>query len=157
VFGWGSSAAGLRVSASVAPVLPALTDGEEDLDGLMAAIRSTGVRRASTQLLFLRTPTKEKYLRWLGKEFPQYLEAYERAYEGHVYLAGPYQRTVQERVRRLRAKHGLVDAFGPRKNLSRKSDQAVQLDLWSQVPSPAQASRAAEIEQGQNRLAPSVR
>jgi len=123
-------AAGLRVSVSLAPVLPALTDSETELDALLAAVAATGVRRVSAQVLFLRSPTKEKYLRWLAAEFPRYLEAYQAAYEGRVYLAGPYRRRIQERVDRLRKKYGLVEAWSAGNASQERAVPAEQLPLW---------------------------
>jgi DNA repair photolyase len=119
---------GIRVALSVMPVLPALTDVEADLDELLARARAAGVRRLGWNTLFLRSPTREKYLRWLAAEFPRYLEAYQRAYSGRVYLGGRYRRWIDERLARLAARHGF----------SRRDDEpawiapprAQQLDLW---------------------------
>jgi hypothetical protein len=60
-----------------------------------------------SSLLFLRSPTREKYLEFVAREFPRYLESYERAYAGSSHLAGPYRKRIEEVVRRLREKHGL--------------------------------------------------
>jgi hypothetical protein len=78
-------------------------------------------------ILFLRSPTREKYLRWLAGAFPQHLEAYERAYAGRVYLHGRYREWLRGRIRRLREKHGLQDGF-PVEPVPRAP--AVQLALW---------------------------
>jgi DNA repair photolyase len=104
--------AGLDVSLSLAPVLPALTDREEEMDELFARVASAGVRRVFCNILFLRSPTKEKYLAWVGREFPQYAEAYARAYANRVYLGGSYRDRIQKIVQRLREKHGM-DAPAP--------------------------------------------
>src|SRR5206468_2948813 len=79
---------------------------EDDLERLLAMAAAAGVRRLSWNVLFLRSPTREKYLRWLGGEFPRLLEAYEQAYGGRVYLGGSYRRRVARLVERLRWKHG---------------------------------------------------
>lgn len=100
--------AGVEVWLNLAPVLPGLTDRERDLDLLLGRVAETGVRRMMHNVLFLRSPTKEKYLRWLARAFPRYLEAYQRAYAGRVYLAGRYREHVRALVARLRDKHGLV-------------------------------------------------
>jgi DNA repair photolyase len=118
--------AGLDVWLGLAPVLPALTDGEPDLDDLLRAVAATGVRRAFTNVLFLRSPTREKYLRWLGAEFPRYLEAYRRAYEGRVYLRGPYRTRIDETLRRLRRKH----AFEEPRSTRQYDGPALQLALF---------------------------
>jgi hypothetical protein len=59
-----------------------------------------------SNVLYLRSPTKEKFLRWLATDFPAYLEAYQRAYAQRVYFGGRYRDTIDARVRALRRKHG---------------------------------------------------
>jgi DNA repair photolyase len=101
--------AGLQVSLGLAPVLPALTDAEPDLDDLLGQVARAGVRHVFANVLFLRSPTREKYLRWLEAEFPRYLEAYARAYAGRVYLRGRYRERIDEVLLRLRRKHGFLE------------------------------------------------
>jgi len=72
-------------------------------------VAAAGVRRLFSQVLFLRSPTREKYLRWLEAEFPRYLEAYRNAYKDRVYLAGRYRERVRGMIARLKARHGFVD------------------------------------------------
>jgi DNA repair photolyase len=122
--------AGLPVGLSVAPILPALTDGEATLDSLLARAAAAGVRRLSHTLLFLRSPTKEKYLRWIEAEFPRHLEAYRRAYAGRVYLSRAYRDKVRTRVRRLRDKHGFCDQFDEGGSAARLPQGGEQLRLW---------------------------
>jgi DNA repair photolyase len=121
------SAAGLEVALNAMPILPGLTDAEEGLDALFARAAEAGVRRAAGRLLFLRSPTREKYFRWLAAEFPRYLEAYQQAYAGSVYLKGGYPRRVRAMVDRLLEKHGLV----PRRDLDDDAPQPLQLALWA--------------------------
>jgi len=116
--------AGLDVAHALAPVLPAITDGEAALDLLLGRVAATGVRRMFCNILFLRSPTKEKYLRWLAAGFPQYLEAYQRAYGGRVYLGGRYRERILEMISRLRGKHGLTARSEARMG------PAQQLRLW---------------------------
>jgi DNA repair photolyase len=99
--------AGIDVWLNLAPVLPGLTDRESDLDLLLGRVAEAGVRHMMHNVLFLRSPTKEKYLRWLESAFPRYLPAYESAYRGRVYLTGRYRQHVRALVGRLRRKHGL--------------------------------------------------
>jgi hypothetical protein len=60
------------------------------------------------QVLFLRSPTREKFLRWLAGEFPRLVEAYERSYAGRAYLNGPYKDRVLALVDSLKRKHGFA-------------------------------------------------
>ncbi len=104
--------AGIETWLGLAPVLPALTDAEEDLDRLLGEVRGAGVRRLFSNVLFLRSPTREKYLRWLETDFPRYLEAYRKAYQGRVYLGGAYRQRIRERLFRLQEKHGFETSDG---------------------------------------------
>lgn len=100
--------AGLRAGLSLSPILPGLTDREDHLDELFGKVKEAGVRRMWCSLLFLRSPTREKFFAFLAREFPHYLESYRRAYTGRTHLTGEYRPRIEAMVRRLREKHGLV-------------------------------------------------
>jgi DNA repair photolyase len=102
--------AGLDAWLGLAPVLPGITDDEPSLDELLGRVAGAGVRHMFTNVLFLRSPTKEKFLRWLDVEFPAYVEAYTRAYAERVYLRGRYRDRIEARVRDLKEKHGFVES-----------------------------------------------
>jgi DNA repair photolyase len=125
------AAAGLVVGLSVSPVLPALTDDEAGLEALVAEGARAGVRRLASQLLFLRSPTKEKYLRWLAGEFPRYLEAYRQAYNGRVYLGGGYRERIRSFMARLRERYGLGVELGASAAVPHPSPRPRQLPLWA--------------------------
>ena len=99
--------AGLRVGLSLSPILPGITDQEASLDALIGRAAAAGVTRMWGSLLFLRSPTREKYLEFIAREFPRYLEAYEQAYARSSYLGGRYRERIEQLVRRLREKHGV--------------------------------------------------
>ena len=120
--------AGIETWLGLAPVLPAITDGERDLDELFRRVAAAGVRRLFSQVLFLRSPTREKYLRWLEAEFPRYLEAYKNAYRDRVYLGGRYRDRIRATIARLKAKHAFVDRDDDEEDGARKP--AEQLPLW---------------------------
>jgi DNA repair photolyase len=127
--------AGIEASLSVAPILPALTDAEADLDALLARAAAAGVRHMFFNILFLRSPTREKYLRWLAEEFPRYHEAYARAYDGRVYLRGTYAARIRATMARLRTKHGFV-ARESADNERARLASAEQLGLWDGTACP---------------------
>jgi DNA repair photolyase len=104
--------AGLETWLGLAPVLPGLTDDERSLDLLLERVAAAGVRRLFTNVLFLRSPTREKFLRWLAAEFPSHVEAYARAYGDRVYLRGRYREAIDARLSALTRKHGFLEADG---------------------------------------------
>ncbi len=123
--------AGLPVGLSVAPILPALTDGEADLQVLLERAAGAGVRRMSYTVLFLRSPTREKYLRWIATEFPRYLAAYESAYSDHVYLSGRYRERIRRTMERLRDIYGFDSDFDQGGSARHLPVPPKQLSLWT--------------------------
>ena len=99
--------AGLDVGLAILPILPGLTDDEATLDALLSRAGAAGARRFNAGLLFLRSPTRERFLAFLDREFPRHAEAYRRAYSVRAYLTGPYRDRVLARVDRLAEKYGL--------------------------------------------------
>jgi hypothetical protein len=85
-------------------------------------------------LLFLRSPTREKYFDFLAREFPRYLEAYRRAYAGTSYLSGP--------VPRADRSDGAAPARGARRHARRRGRVGAyartpeQLGLFSEAKDP---------------------
>jgi DNA repair photolyase len=122
-------AEGLDAGLALAPILPGLTDSEADLEALVKAAAAAGVRRVSWRLLFLRSPTREKYLAWLESEFPRYRPAYERAYSGRSHLSGAYPERIGAVMERLRTRYGLDgETFG---RCGREATRPRQLGLWA--------------------------
>lgn len=108
-------AAGLDVSVSLTPILPGLTDSAGGLEALLSKVEKAGVRSLFRGILFLRSPTKEKYLSWVEKEAPHLLPAYRSAYGAGSGLVGPYRRKILALVDRIAARHGLEPhKMGPR-------------------------------------------
>jgi DNA repair photolyase len=123
--------AGLPVGLSVAPILPALTDGEAALRALLERAAGAGVRRLSYTVLFLRSPTREKYLRWIAAEFPRYLAAYESAYAHRAYLRGPYRERLRRTMEGLRDAYGFSSDFDQGGSAARLPVPGKQLSLWT--------------------------
>jgi DNA repair photolyase len=105
--------AGLDTCLALAPVLPGITDDEPSLDLLLGRVAAAGVDRMFSNVLFLRSPTKEKFLRWLEAEYPRLLPAYRSAYEARVYLRGTYRERLDALLARLRRAHGFAERARP--------------------------------------------
>lgn len=124
--------AGLRVGLSLSPILPGLTDHAEGLDALVRRVAQAGVKRLWASILFLRSPTKEKYFDFLAREFPRHLEAYRRAYARTSHLRGAYRERIEALVRRLRERHGLEPEDAAEVGAYARTPE--QLDLFTQSP-----------------------
>lgn len=99
--------AGLVTSLAMNPILPGITDDEPGLDALLRRTAEAGVKRFTSGLLFLRSPTRERFLAFVERDFPRYAEAYRRAYSSRAYLSGRYPDRIAALVDRVAARHGV--------------------------------------------------
>ena len=100
------AAAGVETRLFIMPVLPLLTDGEENLKALLAAGRAAGAAMAESNVLFLRSGTRETFFAFLRAEFPRLVPEYERLYARGAYAPASYVAEIEARVRRLGAAAG---------------------------------------------------
>ena len=100
-------AAGLPCQVLIAPVLPMLTDADEDLARVVEAVAEAGATSASVMALHLRPGAREWFLRWLGEHHPHLVGAYRELYRGGSYVLRSYAADLAERTRPLLRRHGL--------------------------------------------------
>jgi len=121
-------AAGLAVGVFAMPILPGLTDGEEDLEALIAQARDAGAEWFAANVLFLMPSAAKQFIPFIERRFPRLAQQYRRWYGQYGYAPEGYRREISARVRRLRTKYGIVS--GPRPTLSLAwSSAAGQLSL----------------------------
>jgi DNA repair photolyase len=99
--------AGLGCHVMVAPVLPGLTDGMEQLDSLLGEVAAAGAGGATVLALHLRPGAREWYRAWLAREHPDLVPRYDRVYAGGSYADRRYRAWLARRVGPLLRRHGL--------------------------------------------------
>jgi DNA repair photolyase len=87
--------AGIPCGVLVAPILPGLSDGREQLDEVVRACVDAGAPSISPVLLHLRPGVKEHYLAWLADAHPDLLEQHQRLYRGSYAPARERERVTQ--------------------------------------------------------------
>jgi hypothetical protein len=92
----------------VAPVLPRLTDSEEQLDALLASIADAGATGVTVLPLHLRPGAREWFARWLVRERPDLADTYRRLYARGSYVDARYRRRLAARIAPLLVRHGLA-------------------------------------------------
>ncbi|MPZ65029.1 MAG: radical SAM protein [Pseudonocardiaceae bacterium] len=102
--------AGIGCGVLMAPILPYLTDSDEQLDATVRAIAETGATSVSPIVLHLRPGAREWYLGWLKREYPSLLPRYRELYARGAYAPQFYQRDVTARVAQLARYHGVGSA-----------------------------------------------
>jgi len=98
---------GVAARLFIMPILPFLTDGEENLRALLQGAQDAGAIGAESNVLFLRPGTREIFLEFLAIDFPRLVPEYEQLYHGSAYAPADYVREIEARVRRLADEVGL--------------------------------------------------
>jgi DNA repair photolyase len=97
--------AGIRCGVLMAPILPFLSDSDEQLDATVEAIAAAGAAYVSPIVLHLRPGARQWWQAWLRREHPDLLPRYAELYGERAYAPKAYQRDVSDRVRALAARH----------------------------------------------------
>jgi DNA repair photolyase len=101
--------AGIKVGVGMAPILPGISDGPDQLREVVKAAREAGATGVWTNLLFLRPGTREHFLEHLAQDWPEQLEHYDRLYAGRAYLPSAESKPVREKVAALSREYGVRD------------------------------------------------
>ncbi len=101
------TSAGIRAGVLLAPVLPYLTDSDEQLEATVAAVATTGATHVTPIVLHLRPGAREWWYAWLRRERPELVPDYEALYAGRSYAPKNYQQTISEKVRALADRYGI--------------------------------------------------
>lgn len=134
-------AAGLQVGVFAMPVLPGLTDSEEDLDALACATREAGAQWFAANVLFLMPSSLRQFLPFVEKQFPKIARRYRDWYGRNGYSPEKYRGEIAGRVSRLRAKYGLGSRPYAAEQLAWQSPQ-LPLDLEKASAAPAVLPKA---------------
>lgn len=98
--------AGIDAGVLLAPIVPGLTSQPEKLERTVKAIADSGARSVGAMVMHLEGGTRDHFMRFLTREFPELADRY-----GHLYAAKyapkAYLDRVQETVGMLKARYGL--------------------------------------------------
>jgi DNA repair photolyase len=111
---------GITTRLFMMPLLPYLTDDEENMRALLAAARAAQARQAECNVLFLHEGVREFFFEFLAERFPALLPRYRRLYARSPFVPPEYAREVEGRFARL------ADLVGPpgRRRADRPREQA---------------------------------
>ncbi len=98
---------GIRCGAIASPVLPELNDSEANLDAIAAAAQAAGAQWFGGGVLFLKSPTREVFFRFLAERHPSLSRFYERAYAASARPSRDYQQRIEERFANIRQRYRL--------------------------------------------------
>ncbi len=104
------AAAGIVVGVFANPVMPCLTDSETSLDAVARAARQAGASFMGGGTLFLKPCSRQVFLPFLERQFPEAVPHYRELFRDNAFLRGPYLEEIRRRVRMVRARYGLGDS-----------------------------------------------
>ena len=118
--------AGIAAGVFAMPILPGITDREEDLDALARAARDAGAQWFAASVLFLMPSAQKQFMPFLGAKFPKLAQRYREWFSREAYAPETYRKEISARVASLRKKYGLgVRPLDP----GRPTEQMQQLSL----------------------------
>jgi DNA repair photolyase len=124
--------AGIAAGVFAMPVLPGITDREEDLDALALAARDAGAQWFAASVLFLMPSSQKQFFPFLDAKYPRLAKRYREWFSREAYAPEKYRQEISERVRALRKKYGLG---GRPMDSERPAEPVRQLSLGLEVAS----------------------
>jgi len=97
--------AGIDAAVLCMPVLPGISDSEESLDAAARAASDAGATAFRHRALKVDVEIQQYYSDFLATEFPVAAPRYVALYQGGVHPSKDYERELDERVRRIRARY----------------------------------------------------
>ncbi len=102
--------AGIETGVFPNPIMPCITDSEENLDSLAAAVKRAGTAFLYGGPLILRSCTRRVFFPFLERHFPDAVPRYRALFAAGPVLRGAWANLIQGRLARIRARHGLNDS-----------------------------------------------
>ena len=101
--------AGIEAGVGMAPILPGLSDKPELMADVVKAARDAGATSIWTNVLYLRPGTREHFMTYLARDWPELVPRYERLYRGRAYLGKAEVEPVRREVAELRHRFAVAE------------------------------------------------
>jgi DNA repair photolyase len=98
---------GIAAGVFAMPIVPWLTDREEDLDSLAAGARDAGAEWLGARVLYLMPDAFRTFIGFIDAKFPRLAKRYREWYGRKVDAPESYRKDMAARVEKIRAKYGL--------------------------------------------------
>jgi DNA repair photolyase len=96
--------AGVNAGVLMAPVVPGFTTQPAKLEATIRAVAEHGAAFMGANVLYLKGGTKDHFLGFLAKEYPEMLDAYRRLYPA-AYAPAPYVTAVRQVINSLQERY----------------------------------------------------
>ena len=113
--------AGVNAGVLMAPIVPGFTTQPAKLEATVKAIADHGAAFVGANVMFLKEGTKDHFMGFLAREYPEMVEGYGRLYAG-AYAKADYIAGVRGMVSALQRKYDVV----PRSRATSEPDETDQ-------------------------------
>jgi DNA repair photolyase len=96
--------AGVNAGVLMAPVVPGFTTQPSKLEATIKAIADHGAAFMGANIMYLKGGTKDHFMGFLAKEFPQMVTSYNRLYAG-AYASNEYAKAVRGMIDTLQQRY----------------------------------------------------
>jgi DNA repair photolyase len=125
--------AGISCGVLMAPILPYLTDSDDQLEATVTAVAATAAPYVSPIVLHLRPGAREWWQAWMRRERPDLLPRYRALYGDRSNAPKDYQQEITEKVRALADRYGVGRTNVLRRRTGHERARATAID----APAPA--------------------
>jgi len=101
------AASGIPVGVIANPVLPLITDSEENLESVARTAKAAGACQFGANVVFLKTAAQRVFFPFLAERFPQHLRRYEHNFAAGAYLKGKYPERIRALANSIRERVGI--------------------------------------------------
>src|SRR5262245_15749091 len=98
---------GIRAGVLMNPIVPGISSKPALIERTIKAIADHGARFVGCNVMYLQDGTKDHFLAWLEREYPQLVDGYRQLY-ARKYPPASYRAEVKRVVGALRLKYGLA-------------------------------------------------
>jgi DNA repair photolyase len=99
--------AGFATGVFLSPILPGITDSEENLEAVAQGARGAGALWLAGGVVFLMPASQKIFFPFLDARFPKLARRYREWFTRNGYAPEAYRKQMSERMARLRANYGL--------------------------------------------------
>ena len=99
--------AGVNAGVLMAPVVPGFTTQPARLEATIKAVVDHGAAFMGANVMYLKGGTKDHFMKFLARDFPQLVEGYERLYAG-AYAKSDYVTSVRGMIGLLQERYDLA-------------------------------------------------
>ncbi len=126
--------AGIRTGVMCSPLMPGITDSRRSIGAVAKAAKAADASFFFAGALFLKPCSLPTFLGFVGRHFPEQLDAYKQRYSGRAFVAAEYRNRLQTLVETIRRENHLDHRRHEHPQNSKEPDRVEPIALQPWLP-----------------------